>query len=170
MVKRVADRIARSSDENFDWEVVLIDNKEPNAWCMPGGKMAVYTGIMPVLKTEGALAAVMGHEVAHATLRHGKQRYARAIQEQAWGLLLGGASIVAGQFLCKSEQCKMWTGVGGTVASLGIVFFNRKYSREDESEADREGQLLMAKAGYDPSEAITLWERMEKASSAPARR
>ena len=70
MVQRVGNRIARASGENFQWEIVLIENDEPNAWCMPGGKMAVYTGIMPILKTEGALAAVMGHEVAHATRRH----------------------------------------------------------------------------------------------------
>ena len=78
MLNRVATRIADSSGENFKWEWMLIDSPEVNAWCMPGGKMAVYTGIMPVLKTEAALAAVLGHEVAHATRRHGKKQYARA--------------------------------------------------------------------------------------------
>src|SRR4029077_8636549 len=86
MVQRVATRIAKASGENFQWEYVLLESPEVNAWCMPGGKIAVYTGIMPVLKTEGALAAVLGHEVAHATRRHGKQRYARAIRENALGL------------------------------------------------------------------------------------
>ena len=80
MLDRVASRIAKSSGENFQWEWMLIESPEVNAWCMPGGKMAVYTGIMPVLKTEGALAAVLGHEVAHATKRHGKERYARAMK------------------------------------------------------------------------------------------
>ena len=80
MLNRVAPRIAEASGEKFNWEWMLIENPEVNAWCMPGGKIAVYTGIMPVLKTEAALAAVLGHEVAHATKRHGKKRYARAIK------------------------------------------------------------------------------------------
>ena len=88
MLNRVAARIAKASGENFEWEWILIENPEVNAWCMPGGKIAVYTGIMPVLKTEAALAAVLGHEVAHATKRHGKQRYARAIQSKGVGIPL----------------------------------------------------------------------------------
>jgi predicted Zn-dependent protease len=97
MVQRVGRRIADASGENFEWEIILIDSNEPNAWCMPGGKMAVYTGIMPILKTEGALAAVMGHEVAHATRRHGQKAYARAIEEQQTGALIGVATAVGGQ-------------------------------------------------------------------------
>ncbi|RYZ65112.1 MAG: M48 family peptidase, partial [Proteobacteria bacterium] len=106
MVNRVSKRIAAASGENFKWEVVLIEDDQVNAWCMPGGKMAVYTGIMPVLKTEGALAAVMGHEVAHATRRHGKQGYARAMKGNIAGLVIAGASIVGGQVLCKTDTCK----------------------------------------------------------------
>ena len=97
MVQRVAARIARASGENFQWEWVLIESPEVNAWCMPGGKIAVYTGIMPVLKNEAALAAVLGHEVAHAVRRHGKQRYARAMTENEIGLLVGGAAVIGGQ-------------------------------------------------------------------------
>lgn len=164
MVERVAQRIARASGENFQWEVVLIESPELNAWCMPGGKMAVYTGILPVLKTEAALAAVMGHEVAHATLRHGKQRYARAMQQQMLGLLIGGAAALSGQFLCKTKECKLLTGLGGAAAGFAIAFFDRKFSRGDETEADRSGQIYMARAGYDPSEAIRVWERMGAAS------
>jgi metalloendopeptidase OMA1, mitochondrial len=160
MVQRVAKRIAAASGENFQWEAVLIDNPEPNAWCMPGGKMAVYTGIMPVLKTEGALAAVMGHEVAHATRRHGQKAYARAIEEQQTGMLLGAAAAVGGQLLCKTENCRLLAGLGGAAAGVALTFFNRKFSREDESEADQAGQIYMAKAGYEPSESIALWERM----------
>jgi predicted Zn-dependent protease len=160
MVERVAQRIARASGENFAWEVILIESDELNAWCMPGGKMAVYTGILPVLQTEGALAAVMGHEVAHATLRHGKQRYARAMEQQVLGLVIGGAAILGGQVLCKTQTCKTLTGLGGAAAGFAMAFFDRKYSREDESGADKEGQLFMARAGYDPSEAIRVWERM----------
>lgn len=160
MVTRVSNRIARASGENFQWEAVLIENPEPNAWCMPGGKMAVYTGIMPILKTEAALAAVMGHEVAHATKRHGKKAYARAISQNMLGLIVGGAAIVGGQVLCKTQKCKLLAGLGGAAAGLGIAFFDRKFSREDETEADKVGQIYMAKAGYDPHESILLWERM----------
>jgi predicted Zn-dependent protease len=169
VVDRVAKRIAASSGENFQWEVVLIDSPEVNAWCMPGGKMAVYTGIMPVLKNEAALAAVMGHEVAHATLRHGKQRYARAITGNMIGAVVGGAAAITGQFYCKTEKCKLLSALGGAAAAFAITFFDRKFSRGDESAADKEGQIYMARAGYDPHEAINLWDRMNAshAGSAP---
>ena len=163
MVNRVASRIAAASGENFQWEWVLLENPELNAWCMPGGKIAVYTGIMPVLKTEAALAAVLGHEVAHATLRHGKQRYARAMNENLLGLVVGGAAIIGGQLLCKNDTCKTLTALGGAAAGFAVAFFDRKFSRGDESEADHYGQIYMAKAGYEPSESIKLWERMSAA-------
>lgn len=164
MLDRVAGRIAKASGENFQWEWILIESPEVNAWCMPGGKMAVYTGIMPVLKNEAALAAVLGHEVAHATKRHGKQRYARAIKGNLIGLVVGGAAVVGGQLLCKTQTCKTLTGLGGAAAGFAVAFFDRKFSRSDESEADQAGQIYMAKAGYPPSEAIKLWERMGAAS------
>lgn len=160
LVQRVAKRIATASGENFQWETILIDSPEVNAWCMPGGKMAVYTGIMPVLKTEAALAAVMGHEVAHATLRHGKQRYSRAATGNFIGMAIGGAAIAGGQFLCKTPSCKALTALGGAAAGFAVTFFDRKFSRGDESGADKEGQMYMARAGYDPSEAPKLWDRM----------
>lgn len=168
MVNRVSERIAKASGENFKWEVMLIESPEVNAWCMPGGKMAVYTGIMPVAKTEGALAAIMGHEVAHATQRHGQKRYARAMRDQLLGLAVGGASIVGGQLLCKSDTCKLATALGGAAAGFAITFFSHKYSREDETQADQVGQVYMAKAGYDPAESIKLWERMNAASGGKA--
>lgn len=168
MLNRVAPRIAKASGENFDWEWMLIDSPEVNAWCMPGGKIAVYTGIMPVLQNEAALAAVLGHEVAHATKRHGKQRYARAIRGNLAGLAIGVASAVGGQLLCKSESCKMLTGLGGAAAGFAIAFFDRKFSRADETESDKVGQEYMARAGYDPSEASKLWERMGQASGGQA--
>lgn len=160
VVQRVAKRIAAASGENFQWETILIDSPEVNAWCMPGGKMAVYTGIMPVLKTEAALAAVMGHEVAHATLRHGKQRYSRAMTGNFIGMAIGGAAIAGGQFLCKTATCKTLSTLGGAAAGFAVTFFDRKFSRGDESGADKEGQMYMARAGYDPSEAPKLWDRM----------
>ena len=168
MVQRVAARIAKASGENFNWEYVLIESKEVNAWCMPGGKIAVYTGIMPVLKTEGALAAVLGHEVAHATLRHGMKGYARAKQNNYWGLIAAGASIIGSQVLCKTDRCKQMAQLGGVAAGFAITFLDRKFSREDESSADHTGQLYMARAGYDPHEAINLWDRMSAANGGKA--
>lgn len=168
MVDRVSRRIAQASGENFKWEWMLIESPEVNAWCMPGGKMAVYTGIMPVLKNEAALAAVMGHEVAHATERHGKQRYARAMKGNLIGAAVAGASIIGGQLLCKTETCRTLTGLGGAAAGFAVAFFDRKFSRGDETEADQVGQQLMAKAGYDPAEAIKLWQRMDEASGGKA--
>jgi metalloendopeptidase OMA1, mitochondrial len=169
MLNRVAPRVAKASGEkDFNWEWILIESPEINAWCMPGGKMAVYTGIMTVLKTEAALAAVLGHEVAHATKRHGKQRYARAIRGNIAGLVIGGAATIGGQLLCKSESCRLLTGLGGAAAGFGIAFFDRKFSRSDEIEADQAGQIYMAQAGYDPAEAIKVWERMGAASKGQA--
>lgn len=168
MVQRVSQRIAAASGENFQWEAVLIESPEVNAWCMPGGKMAVYTGIMPVVKNEAALAAVMGHEVAHATRRHGKQRYARAMKSNMIGTIVGGAAIVGGQLLCKTNQCRMLSALGGAAAGFAVAFFDRKFSRGDETEADQYGQIYMARAGYEPSEAIKLWERMGAANAGKA--
>lgn len=168
MLNRVAPRIAAASGENFKWEWMLIESKEVNAWCMPGGKMAVYTGIMPVLKNEAALAAVLGHEVAHATKRHGKQRYARAIKGNIVGAVIGVGTAIGGQMLCKTDTCRKLTGLGGAAAGFAIAFFDRKFSRGDETEADLFGQEYMAKAGYEPSEAIKLWERMNAASGGKA--
>jgi metalloendopeptidase OMA1, mitochondrial len=162
MLDRVARRIADNSGENFNWEWMLIESPEVNAWCMPGGKIAVYTGIMPVLENEAGLAAVLGHEVAHATKRHGKERYARAIKGNLTGLVIGAATAVGGQLLCKSKSCELLTGLGGAAAGFAITFFDMKFSREEETEADKAGQIFMAKAGYNPAEAIKVWERMAK--------
>lgn len=168
MVKRVSQRIAKASGEPFEWEVILIEDKQVNAWCMPGGKMAVYTGIMPILKTEAALAAVMGHEVAHATLRHGKKGYTRAIKTKMTGLLVGGAVLIGGEILCKTENCKKLAQVGALASGFAAEFYNRKFSRGDETDSDKVGQIYMAKAGYDPREASKVWERMGKNSGGQA--
>lgn len=168
MLNRVAPRIAKASGENFKWEWMLIESDEVNAWCMPGGKMAVYTGIMPVLKNEAALAAVLGHEVAHATKRHGKERYARAIKGNVAGLVIGAATVIGGQLFCESRSCRMLTGLGGAAAGFAVAFLDRKFSRGDETEADQAGQVYMAKAGYDPAEASRLWERMGAANKGAA--
>lgn len=169
LVQRVAQRIAQASGHNYQWESILIDSPEVNAWCMPGGKIAVYTGIMPILKTEGALAAVLGHEVAHATLKHGLQKFARAKQENYIGLIVAGASVIGGQFLCKTNNCRLLTSLGGVAGGFAITYFEYKFSREEETEADQQGQLYMVRAGYDPRESLKLWERMSsaKGNSAP---
>ncbi len=166
MVNRVAKRIALASGKPYNWEVVLIDDPQINAWCMPGGKMAVYTGILPVVKTEAALAAVMGHEVAHATLKHGLAHYARAKQSNMIGAVVGVGTILAGELLCKTDSCKKWAQIGGVAGGFAVAFFDMKFSREDESSADKEGQIFMADAGYEPSESIKLWERMGAAAGA----
>jgi len=110
----------------------------------------------------------LGHEVAHATKRHGKERYARAIKGNVAGLIIGGATAVGGQMFCKSKSCELLTGLGGAAAGFAITFFDRKFSRQEESQADKVGQIYMARAGYDPAEAIKVWERMAKeAGSGP---
>ncbi len=163
-VREISLRVARASGEPYEWEVNLIDADQLNAWCMPGGKMAVYSGILPVLETEAALAAVMGHEVAHATLKHGQKGYAQAIESQFAVLIIGAAAVIAGETLCETESCRRLTMIGGAAGALGVTFFQRKFSRDDETEADKIGQIYMATAGYDPAEAIRVWDRMGAAS------
>ncbi len=168
MLDRVARRVAAASKKNYEWEWLLVESPEVNAWCMPGGKIAVYTGLLPVVKTEAALAAVLGHEVAHATENHGKERYARAIKGNLTGLVIGAASAVGGQLLCKSEACRNLTGLGGAAAGFAITFFDLKFSRQEELEADKVGQKFMASAGYVPTEAVKVWERMSENSKGAA--
>jgi predicted Zn-dependent protease len=165
-VKRVAARIievAKNSKyaeraRQFDWEVSVIkDDKTMNAFALPGGKIAVYTGIFPVAKNEAGLAAILGHEVTHALARHGAERMSQGLLAQigleAAGIALGtGTNPVAGQ---------------ATMAALGLgvnVGMLLPFSRAHESEADHIGLLLAAQAGYDPVEAIRVWERMERLS------
>lgn len=164
MVDRVARRIAKNSGKDYDWEWVVIESEEQNAWAMPGGKMAVYTGILPVVKTEAGLAAVLGHEVAHVTEKHGNERYARAVKSNVTGLVIGVGSAIAGQLLCKTQTCQTLTGLGGAAAGFAIQFFDMKFSREQETEADKVGLNYMAKSGYKPEEALEVWKRMEAAA------
>jgi predicted Zn-dependent protease len=163
-VQRVAQRIiaaaknskyAKTANE-FQWEVTVIkDNKTMNAFALPGGKIAVYTGIFPVAKTEAGLAAVLGHEVTHALARHGAERMSQGVLAQAAvvGATLGAASQGVSPQLAQLA--------GGALANYGFIL---PYSRKHESEADHIGIILMADAGYDPHEAIHLWERMEQFS------
>jgi predicted Zn-dependent protease len=138
--------------KDFNWEFILIADPTVNAWCMPGGRVAFYEGIMPICKTEAGVAVVMGHEIAHAVANHGAERMSQGLIQQ-----LGGAALsVALSEQPETTQALALTafGVGSNV--LGIL----PYSRKHEYEADRLGTIFMAMAGYDPNEAPAFWERM----------
>jgi predicted Zn-dependent protease len=159
MVTRIGRRIADASGVKFKWEFKVIDNaKTVNAFCLPGGKVAVYTGILSVAQNEGALAAIMGHEVAHATAKHGAERMSQAVTMQV-GML---AADVA---LRDSKSRLPILAALGLGAQFGALL---PYSRIHETEADKIGLVYMAKAGYDPKEAPELWVRMgQKGGPAP---
>jgi predicted Zn-dependent protease len=146
--------IGREGDiANYQWEFALIDDKQLNAWCMPGGKVAVYTGILPITKDNTGLAVVMGHEVSHALAGHGNERISQAMIAQYGGSLLGGA-------ISNSQ----WANIFNQAYPLGSQVALLSYGRKQESEADQMGLYLMAMAGYDPRQAIPFWNRMEAAS------
>lgn len=138
--------------KNYAWEYNLVDSKEVNAWCMPGGKIVVYTGILPITKDEAGMAAVMGHEVAHALANHGQQRMSAGLLQQA------GAIGVAIATSSKSQQQQAeFMQYYGLASQVGGML---PFSRSHESEADQIGLLLMAIAGYNPENAVYVWERM----------
>lgn len=151
--------LGRESDlANYNWEFKLIEDKQLNAWCMPGGKVAVYTGILPVTKDEAGLAVVMGHEVSHALAGHGNERISQAMVAQ-----LGGAVI--GSSMSNSQWASVFEQVYPVGAQVGLL----AYGRKQELEADHMGLYLMGMAGYDPRQAIPFWQRMEAASSGSQR-
>lgn len=166
-VKRVAARIVEAAKRSkyaemarqFQWEVTVIkDDKTANAFALPGGKMAVYTGIFPMAKTEAGLAAVLGHEVVHALARHGAERMSQG-QVANIGLKAAGAAIgLSGENPLLGQAAMAALGVG---TQVGVLL---PFSRKHESEADYIGILLAADAGYDPQESVHLWERMEQQS------
>jgi predicted Zn-dependent protease len=169
MVNRVGQRIIKAVEAyyaeigksselaGYKWEVNLVDDKSVNAWCMPGGKIVVYTGLLPVTQNEAALAAVMGHEVSHALLQHGNQRMSQGIIQQ-----LGGVALSVAVANKPQETQNLFLGAYGAGSQVGVLL---PFSRKHELEADRFGLIFAAMAGYNPQEAIALWERMEKASS-----
>lgn len=150
--KYMAEKGLSSGLDGFKWEFNLIqDDKTANAWCMPGGKVAFYTGILPICKDETGVSIVMGHEVAHAIANHGRERMSEAMLANGLLSTLGAAM---GQNPTLTQQLLLQSlGIGSNVAML-------KFSREDESEADHIGLIFMAMAGYDPNEAPKFWERM----------
>jgi len=158
IVVRVAERLARATGDaakQFRWQVSLVQSPQANAFCLPGGKIAVFTGILPHTKTEAGLAAVMGHEMAHAVARHGSQRLLRTSLAQT---LMMGASFSLSDMDPGQRQAVM--AALGAGAQYGLLL---PFSREHETEADEMGLLYMARAGYDPREAVSFWERMSSA-------
>jgi len=164
VVKRVGARVSVAVEKylrengfteriaDFKWEFNLVDNKEPNAWCMPGGKVVFYTGILPLTLNDAGVAVVMGHEIAHAVARHGNERMSQQMLLQFGGVALSEA------IKTKPEETKaIFQTAYGLGSQLGVML---PYSRQHEYEADKLGLIFMAMAGYDPHEAIGFWERM----------
>ena len=168
MVKRVGQRITRAVEEyyaskgisdelkGYQWEYNLVDSKEVNAWCMPGGKIVVYTGLLPITQNEASLAAVMGHEVSHAIFNHGNERMSQQMGAQAVEL---GLQVALSNQPAATQN--LFLGAFGAGAQVGVLL---PFSRKHELEADRYGLIWTAMAGYNPREAIGLWKRMEAAS------
>jgi len=163
MVKRVGNRIAvavkqyykdngmPNALDNYNWEFNLINKNEVNAWCMPGGKVVVYTGILAVTQTEAALAIVLGHEITHAVVGHGKERMSQEMVAQGLGSLAGAALGT------NTQAANIFNSVYGVSAEYGALLPN---SRKQELEADHFGLIFAAAAGYDPRVAVDFWTRM----------
>ena len=168
MVRRVGSRLATAitnyykSQANsvdlsgYKWEFNLVDNPQVNAWCMPGGKVVVYTGLLPVTKNEAALAVVLGHEITHAIAQHGNERMSQASLAQ-------GLEVAGNIFTSNNPKANsLFNNVFAPGAQVGVLLPN---SRKQEYEADRFGLIFTAMAGYNPQEAIPFWQRMAAASS-----
>ena len=158
-IKNAAERyyksIGREADlQGYNWEFNLLEDKQLNAWCMPGGKVAFYSAIMPVCKDENGVAVVMGHEVSHALAGHGNERISQAMIAQGLGAASGAA--------IKNEKLQQIFQVAYPIGAQAAML---KYGRNQELEADQMGLYLMAMAGYDPRQAKPFWERMEGQSS-----
>ena len=155
MVERVGRRIAAAADQpGYDWQFKLIDDpKTVNAFCLPGGRVAVYSGILPLTRDEAGLAVVMSHEVAHALAHHGAER-----MSQGELVSLGGAALQLGMADKDPKVQQQVMNAFGAGANVGVLL---PFSRSHEAEADHIGLILMAKAGYDPREAVPFWQRME---------
>ena len=174
MVKRVGQRLSTAVEtylsnngyaselQNFQWEFNLVNNSEINAFCMPGGKIVVYEGLLPVTQDETSLAIVLGHEIAHAVAKHSAEQLSKQMRQQY-------AAQIGGSVLSQVAQAKGWGSAASIVdmaAQMGFNFANLKYSRDNETEADRLGLIFAAMAGYDPRLAIPFWQRMSQQGGA----
>ena len=178
MVKRVGQRLATAVEtylrengyaselQNYKWEFNLVANNQVNAFCMPGGKIVVYEGMLPVTQDETSLAIVLGHEIAHAVAKHSAEQLSKQMRQQY-------ASQIGSNVLSQVAQAK---GLGSSTAALadmvgqiGFKFANLKYSRDNETEADHLGLIFAAMAGYDPQLAIPFWQRMAQQSGGSTR-
>jgi predicted Zn-dependent protease len=169
MVRRVGRRVANAvtsyyktqgltnSLEGYNWEFNLVNDKAVNAWCMPGGKVVVYTGLLPVTQNEAALAVVIGHEISHAIFQHGNERMSQGMAAQG----LGEGLALAMRNKPATTQ-NLFNQAFGIAATTGVIL---PFSRKQELEADRYGLIWTAMAGYNPREAVALWKRMEKLSN-----
>jgi len=155
-IRRIGDKIAKvSGRDDFQWEFNVIESDQVNAFCLPGGKVFFYTGILKIMDSDDQIAAVMGHEIAHALARHGAERMSMQMVSQAGGQILGAVLEVPAQYQGLYEQAY---GLGTNVAVM------LPFSRSHEHEADQIGVYLMWKAGYDPNEAVVFWKKMINAS------
>jgi predicted Zn-dependent protease len=143
--------------ESYRWEFNLIDDKTVNAWCMPGGKVVFYTGILPICANTDGIAAVMGHEVAHAFAKHGQER-----MTSSYGQQLGGVAVAIGTGNKDPRTQQLWNTIYGVGSQVGML----AYSRTHETEADKLGVVFMIMAGYNPAEAVNVWIRMSQRADA----
>jgi predicted Zn-dependent protease len=169
MVKRVGSNIEKAVEryfvsqgmasylDSYKWEFNLVEDEQVNAWCMPGGKVVVYTGLMPIAKDDDGLAVVMGHEIAHAIANHGNERMSQGLLVQ-----FGGVALAQAIKDKPVETQNLFMSAYGAGATLGAIL---PYSRLHESEADRLGLIFMTMAGYDPYKAVDFWERMSAGKS-----
>jgi len=158
VIKFLNDNQLQSRAANFAWEYNLVKDASVNAWCMPGGKVVFYSGIIPVCQDEQGVAVVMGHEIAHAVARHGNERMSQSLITEYGSLALDVA------LQQKPEQTRsIFLNAYGIGAQVGVML---PFSRKQEYEADKLGLILMTMAGYDPNQAIAFWERMSKLSGA----
>lgn len=164
MVKRVGVRIQKAVEQfmaeqklsyrlnGYQWEFNLVEDDQVNAWCMPGGKVVVYTGLLPITQNETGLAVVMGHEIAHAIAEHGNERMSQGLLAQ-----MGGVALDAALAQKPEETRELWMTAFGVGVQVGALL---PYSRLHESEADHLGLIFMAMAGFDPNDSVAFWERM----------
>lgn len=170
MVKRVGQKLATAVENylksnglssevsQFSWEFNLVKDNSANAFCMPGGKIVVYEGLLPYTQNEASLAIVLGHEIAHAVAKHSAEQMSKQIKQQYGTQILGGVLSAAG--ISSGTQ-----SVVQTITQYGLKFRTLKYSRDNETEADKMGLIFAAMAGYDPQVAVSFWQRMSQGSN-----